>query len=205
MLTGPQETATAEPAPPADGGEVTGSGRRPPIDPPLDGVLVAPDSWIRKDDTSRALAVILSGFAALVFATLAVIALFVVTRGAGLSTAIAVVVALAALSVAFGSLAFRLLAAGVRIGDGEVRLRGMLRTRRIPLEDVERFESGVFSSVPLHDEIGVRLLRRNGADLDVWALGGGPVQGDGALEAGLQRLEPLCDELNRLLDEARKG
>jgi hypothetical protein len=176
-----------------------------PASPPFDGVSVAPDSWIRKDDTSRALAVILSGFAALVFAVLTIIALYAAVPDADAVTAVAVVGMFAGLAAAFAWLAIRLLAAGVRVCTGEVRLRGMLRTRRIPLEDVERFEAGVFTSVPLHDEIGVRLLRRDGRDLDVWALGGGAANGAVALEDGLLRLEPLCERLNDLLDEARKA
>jgi hypothetical protein len=169
------------------------------------GVRVAPDAWIRRDDTGRAVAAILSGLAAMVFAVLTVIALFAAVPDADTGTAVAVVGLLAAFTAIFAWLAIRLVAAGVRIDPGEVRLRGMLRTRRIPLGEVERFEAGVFSSLPLHDEIGVRILRRGGRDLDVWALGGGSVVGEGELEAGLSLLEPLCDQLNGLLEEARRG
>lgn len=196
-----EKTASVGSAPPSGNGGDRGA----PAGRGLHGVVVAPDSWIRKDDTSRALAVILSGLAAMVFAVLTVIALFAAVPDADLGTAVAVVGLLAAFTAIFAWLAIRLVAAGVRIGPGEVRLRGMLRTRRIPLEQVERFEAGVFSSLPLHDEIGVRILRRGGRDLDVWALGGGSVIGDGELEAGLALLEPLCEELNGLLDEARRG
>lgn len=204
MATSSEELAMAGGAPGARPGE----GSRwldPQADLALHGVEVAPDSWVRKDDTGRAMAMILSGLAALVFAVLAPIAVLSAADGAPAAALAAIAVSCVVGAALFSFLALRLSMAGVMISAGEVRLRGILRTRRLPADEVERFEPGFFSSVPLRDEVGVRIVRRGGGrDLDVWALGGGPVEGDGELEARLAALEPICEELNELLAEAAK-
>jgi len=166
------------------------------------GIEVAPDVWMREDGTGRALAVILSGLASLIFSAFVVIGLSE-AGGDAFATVIAVELSFGLSAALFAAIAVRMARAGLRISAEGICLRGMVRTRRLSLAEVDEFVPGTFSSVPLRSEIGVKVRRREGRDLDIWAMGYGAPATEAGLEDGLAAMRPLCDELNRLLFSLR--
>jgi hypothetical protein len=100
-----------------------------------------------------------------------------------------------------GSVALWRARAGLRISPQEVCLRGVVRTHRLSPDEVEEFVPASFSLLPLAPpETGVRIMRGTGDDLDVWAMAGAARGGD----VDPETLQPLCDELNRLLRSMRE-
>jgi hypothetical protein len=102
-----------------------------------------------------------------------------------------------------GALAVRTFNAGLLISSQGVTLRGVLRTRDFSLPEVKRFVPGIFSSGLVRTEIGVKLERREGYDLAIWAMRGGAPSSEDGLEDAMAGLQPLCDELNALLYSIR--
>jgi hypothetical protein len=168
------------------------------------GIEVAAGRWLRHDDGGRALVVGLSGLMAALFG----LPLLGLVTLAGKSSATDLITAALALGLpasAFGWLAFRRARAGLRLAGTGADLRGVLGSHQLALAEVDRFEPGVFTSLPLHREIGVKLIRRDGTDLDVWAMAAGSAATDAGVGEALAELQPLCDELNQLLDELKES
>jgi hypothetical protein len=108
------------------------------------------------------------------------------------------------MTVLFGYLTARLARAGLRITRSEVCLRGMARTHRMTLTQVDSFEPGVFRSLGTY-QMGVKIRRAAASALDVWALGVGSAVTDKDQEDVTIMLQPLCERLNRLVSEMRRA
>lgn len=156
---------------------------------------------MRVEDAGRGILILLSGLTAALSAAAALIGLL-----AGWGSAAEVIlfeVCFISAAALFGGIAIRRHRAGLRISPRKVCLRGFLRTHRLAPEEVERFVPAPFRSLPLMPpEAGVRIVRRGGEDLDVWAMAGA-AQGFGTTEDELTAIQPLCDELNQLLGKVR--
>jgi hypothetical protein len=159
-------------------------------------VVVANDAWIRKRGIGTALNVAYWAAGGLFFSFIAVWALVAQHPGEALGAAIVVELMMWTIAGLCLSSAVRMARAGVRISARGVSLRGVFRTRHLPLTGVERFEPGVFSSGLLRSQIGVTLIRDKGHPLQIWALRGDAPTEQVGLEAALLHLQPLCDELN---------
>ena len=169
------------------------------------GVRVAPNTWMRKRGTGTLLYFAYGVVFALFFATGGVVVLF--SLGSGEPLALMILVDLmfwvaAALAMRF---AVRMARAGVRISPSGVCLRGVLRTRTLPLAGVEGFAPAAYPGGLLRSEVGVRLMRRQGYDLRVWAMRKGAPSSKERLKEAKDGLQPLCKELNQLLQSMRGG
>jgi hypothetical protein len=97
-------------------------------------------------------------------------------------------------------LARRVATAGLWLGPDGVVVRGPLRTRSVPLADAQTFAPGVQNGARNGTPCPM-LSRRNAAPIGVWALGR-----EGLVfrfDRYLADLQPLCDELNKLLESLR--
>lgn len=163
------------------------------------GIRVAPNTWMRKRGIGTVLQVAFVAAFAVAFCAFAILAPIKVRPGEPLAALVAVdalFVAIAALAMRF---ALRMARAGLRISPNAVCLRGVLRTHTLPLTGVEGFAPAAYPGGAARSEIGVKLVRRQGHDLRVWAMTKGAQPG--RLEEAKAGLQPLCDELNRLLEE----
>lgn len=95
-------------------------------------------------------------------------------------------------------LAWRISRAGLWIGADGILIRGPLRTWRIRQSEAVRFVPGVQSG-PGNGTPCPMLERVKGAEVGVWALG---IEGlIWKFDEYLEELEPLCGQLNELLEE----
>lgn len=100
-------------------------------------------------------------------------------------------------SVAFAA---RLARVGVRIGADGVVVKGPMRTWRLALSDIIRVEAAVQRGAGNGTPCPV-LIRRKGRPVGVWALGK-----EGVVlryRRYLEDLQPLCEELDQLLQKMR--
>jgi hypothetical protein len=168
------------------------------------GIEVAADTWLRQDDSGRALMVVLSGFMALFLGSIATGVLLGPVQDEPVIAVIALEIGLACFGALFGWIAIRRARAGLRMSAEGVCLRGLIKTHRLALDDVEGFEPGIFTAIPGHDEIGVKLLRRGQRVLEIWTMAAGGAVTTAGKEEGKTALQPLCDELNRLLGDLQR-
>jgi hypothetical protein len=180
-----------------DSGDLLAGVRERPFE--RSAITVAPDTWMRVHDTATEL---LIGACSLLSALVGASAVGVATLDDEMSTMtrLACVLFLMLGAVLLGSVALWRARAGLRISPRGVCLRGVVRTHRLSLDEVEEFVPASFSLLPLAPpETGVRIMRPRGGHLDVWATAGAARGGD----VGPEALHPLCDELNRLLRSMR--
>jgi hypothetical protein len=165
---------------------------------PVDAVVVAPGVWLRNRRRTRAWASVSVAwslaFASLVFipgrlpanapaaATIMLIALYFGIAGLGLA------------------LARRVARAGVRIANDGIVIRGPFRTQSVALTDAERFAPGLQgrggNGVPCPI-----LARQSRGAAGVWALGQRNIWF--RYRRVCRELQPLCDDLNGLVDALR--
>lgn len=171
----------------------------------LEKIEVAPGVWLRRGGLGRSFAVSLSGFVTVLMgaSTLLGLAATIARPEKPFTTMIALCLGFALTTALFGYLTARLVRAGLRVTDSEVCLRGIVRTHRMALAGVDEFAPGIFRSGGT-SEMGVKIRRMTMPDLDVWALGIGSAPTEGGQEHGVSMLQPLCESLNRLLDEMRQ-
>jgi hypothetical protein len=161
---------------------------------------VAPNAWIRNRRRTRAWA----GIAALwsvVFAGL----LFLPGHAPSPASPGAYVVVgaiyfgIAALGIVFAG---RVARAGLWIGANGIVVRGPFRTLSVALDDAEVFGPGLQgrggNGVPCP-----MLTRRDGRAVGVWALGRRNIWF--RYRRLCQEIQPLCDELNALVEAVRSG
>ena len=172
----------------------------------FDQVDVAQNVWLRRGGVGRSLAIFLSGFMAILLGvvTLLGVAATIARPEKDLATMLALVGGFLCMAALFGYLTARLARAGLQITTTEVCLRGMARTYRMPLAEVDGFSPGVFRSLGT-SQMGVRVRRKTGSKLDVWALGVGSAVTEAEQEHAFTMLQPICERLNRLLDEMRQA
>lgn len=167
-------------------------------------VAVAPGVWMRRAEWTTPLGAAYAGLSAIFWMGMAVVTTVMFGGSGG---PVLDMVAVELFFVAFAAislwLAIRLPRAALRIGPEGVTLRGRLRTRELRLAEVDRFVPGVFSSGLARSSLGVRLKRRQGWDLIVWAMRSGAGSGKADLEAALAEWQPVCDQLNELLHTMR--
>lgn len=163
-----------------------------------DRVAVAPGVWLRNRRRTRAWAAIAAawsvGFACLVF-----IPGRLPSNGPAAETV--VLIAFYFGIGAFGvALARRVARAGVRIGSDGIVVRGPFRTHTMALADAGRFAPGLQgrggNGVPCP-----MLTRRGRGAAGVWALGQRNIWF--RYSRLCDELQPLCDDLNRLVDALR--
>lgn len=173
--------------------------RRNPIN-----VVVAPGVWMRRAEWSTPLGAAYAALSAIFWVGMAVVVAVMFANSGG---PVLDMVAVELFFIAFAAislwLAIRIPRAALRIGPEGVTLRGRLRTRELGLAEVDRFVPGVFSSGLARSSLGVRLKRRQGWDLIVWAMRSGAGSGKADLEAALAEWQPVCDQLNELLHAMR--
>ena len=163
-------------------------------------VRVAPDTWMRVEGPGTTLLALACWFLSVITGFGALSLALVDDMTAIERLAFTLFLALGA--VALGAVALWRTRAGLRISPQGVRLRGVLRSHDLSLSEVEEFVPGSFSLLPLTDfETGVRIVRRGGGDLDVWATVGA-ARGEAM---GPESMQPLCDELNGLLRSMKEG
>jgi hypothetical protein len=164
----------------------------------VDTDAVAPGVWLRNRRRTRAWALISAAWSVL-FASLVFIPgrLPIDVPAAETIAVVAFYFAVAGLGVA---LARRVARAGVRIAADGIVIRGPFRTRSITLEDAERFAPGLQgrggNGVPCPV-----LARRNRGAAGVWALGQRNIWF--RYRRVCKELQPLCDDLNALVDALR--
>jgi hypothetical protein len=162
---------------------------------------VAPNVWIRK--RRRTL-----GFATLAFLNSAFWVWMLVSiankpgfvsRNGGL-----VPFVLFFLTVAFSSAVAggRLAGCGLLIGPTGIVVKGPLRTRRLAVQEVDRIEPGVKRPGDVSNGTPCPILRlTDGEAVGVWALG---VEGlTFSYRRHLDDMQPLCHELNELLNSVK--
>lgn len=98
----------------------------------------------------------------------------------------------------------RMLSLGLRIDPTGVTIRGVVRTRVVPLDQVKCFEPGSLGAGgALRTAYGVKLVRQNAHALPIRALRFGGFTGKANLERARAKWQPVCDELNALLVTVR--
>jgi hypothetical protein len=97
----------------------------------------------------------------------------------------------------------RMVSLGLRVDSSGVTIRGVVRTRFVPLEQVRCFEQGPLGTGGLRIAYGIRLVRRNAHPLPIRALRFGEFNGKASRERAHAKWQPVCDELNALLDSVR--
>lgn len=95
--------------------------------------------------------------------------------------------------------AIRIPRTGLRISPEGVTVRGLFRTRELRLGDVESFVPGVFSSGLARTAVGVRVKRKQGHSLIVWAMRSGTGSRQAEIRDAFARWQPVCDALDELL------
>jgi hypothetical protein len=99
-------------------------------------------------------------------------------------------------------LAGRVARAGVRIGPDGILVRGPFRGHAVPLDDAGRFAPGLQGAGGNGTPCPM-LARRRRRPVGVWALGQRNVWFRYARVCG--EIQPLCDELNQLVDGLRSA
>jgi hypothetical protein len=167
----------------------------------LPSVEVAPGDWMRDRRAGTWFFALFLAAVSLFFAVGAIAMPIAAEAQPGESLALRLLTEFMVIVVAVlaGALAARTFNAGLRISHQGVTLRGVLRTRHFSLVEVKRFVPATFSSGLARTEIGVKLERRGGYDLIVWAMRGGAPSSEAGLEEAMAGLQPLCAELNSLL------
>ena len=155
-----------------------------------DSVEVTANVWLRNRRRTRAWATVAAvwsvGFACLLF----------IPPGKSLGEYLvlgAFYFGIAALGMV---LARRVAIAGVRIGPQAIVVRGPFRTRRVSIADAEAFVPGLQGGGGNGTPCPM-LQRRNGRPVGVWALGRRNVWF--RYERLAQEIQPLCDELTKLI------
>jgi hypothetical protein len=94
----------------------------------------------------------------------------------------------------------RMLRAGLRIDSNGVTVRGVIKTTRVPLREIEAFAPRDFGlGGTVRTTVGVTLQRRRAHDLIVWSMRHGEFTGRASRENAIARWQPVCDELNALI------
>jgi hypothetical protein len=106
---------------------------------------------------------------------------------------------IAALGMAFAG---RVARAGVRIGPDGILVRGPFRTRSIALDDTADFAPGLQGRGGNGTPCPM-LARRGGQAIGIWALGRRNIWF--RYERLCREIQPLCDELNELVEAQRSG
>jgi hypothetical protein len=165
-----------------------------------DTVEVARSVWIRNRRRTRAWAAIAVAWS-VVFACLLFVSGDLDGRGSlgdylGLG---AFYFGIAALGMAFAG---RVARAGVWIGPDGIVVRGPFRTRMIALDDAANFAPGLQGRGGNGTPCPM-LERRGGRAIGVWALGRRNIWF--RYERLCREIQPVCDELNELVDTLRPG
>ena len=152
-------------------------------------------TWLRRPERIRGL--IATWGAYLLLMTASTVGLYLSDSKAGGD----VVVALGFLGV-FGLPAlwaiWRVATAGLLVDEGTIVVRGPIRTRRISPASALGFEPGIFGVVG-NGTPGPMLKLGDGHSIGIWALGREGLVW--SFERYLQEAGPLCDELNRALEQ----
>jgi hypothetical protein len=163
-----------------------------------DTVTVSSGVWLRNRRRTHAWAAICAGWSVL-FASLILIPGRLPAHG-HTSELIAVLAFYLGTGAVGLALARRIGRAGVRLEADGIVVRGPFRTHSVPLDDAGRFTPGLQgrggNGVPCP-----MLSRSGGAAAGIWALGQRNVWFRYARIR--DELQPLCDELNELLDAMR--
>jgi hypothetical protein len=167
------------------------------------GIEVAPDVWIRKRGIGTVLYVGYAAASSLFFASGGIALLLSPWTDGSVASVVVFDLACGAMAALSLRFAVRMARAGLRISADGVLLRGVLRTHRLPLAAVEGFKAGSYPGGALRTEAGVNLVLREGRSLRVWAMRKGAPTGRRGLNEALADLQPLCDELNGLLQEMK--
>ncbi len=156
---------------------------------------VAPEVWLRNRRRTRAWAAISAAWG-VIFACLVLMPGRLPAHGGAGVTVVLIMVYVGIGAVGVG-LACRIARAGVRIGPDAIVVRGPFRSRSIALVDAGRFVPGLQgrggNGVPCP-----MLVREGCAVAGVWALGRRNVWF--RYQRMCAELQPLCDELNELVD-----
>jgi hypothetical protein len=165
--------------------------------PGTDTVAVAPNVWIRNSRRTRAWSAI-----AVLWSVVIACLLFVPSDPhrtlAGYVGLGVFYFGIAALGMAFAA---RIARAGLWIGPNAIVVRGPFRMRSIALDDAAAFSPGLQgrggngTPCPLLD-------RHDGRAVGVWALGRRNIWFH--YERLCQEIQPLCDELNELVETQRR-
>jgi hypothetical protein len=164
-------------------------------------VAVAPDIWMRRRDVWTAVGVgigVLYSIAFLGMGVSAIASWSDQSAGAVLAGALFFTAA-ASIPMWFAIRASR---AALQISPRGVTLRGILKTHHLALSDVERFVPEV-QAPSTRSTVGVRIQRRAGRSLIVWAMRSATWAGRENIEAACREWQPVCDELNELLGAMR--
>jgi hypothetical protein len=163
-----------------------------------DTVDVARSVWIRNRRRTRTWAVIAASWS-VVFACLLFVSGDLNGQGTvGVYAGLAVFYfGIAAIGMAFAG---RVARAGLWIGPDGIVVRGPFRTRLIGLDDAANFAPGLQGRGGNGTPCPM-LERRGGRAIGVWALGRRNIWFH--YERLCQEIQPLCDELNELVDTLR--
>lgn len=174
--------------------------RRTPQAEEPEAIAVAAGVWIRNRRRTRAWSAIAAGWS-LVFTGLRF-------RPSGSPTHLTLAGSLILSAIYLGLavvalvLAARVARAGVRVGPDAIRIRGPFRTHTVALDDADRFAPGLQGAGGNGTPCPV-LARRGGRPRGVWALGRRNIWFRYARLC--QEIEPVCGQLNRLVDAQRSA
>lgn len=168
-----------------------------------EAVQVAPEKWLRKPGIGTPVTVAFLVANSLAYGVMGGVAMTKFPPGEPFLATVAAVLFFGSLVGASVWLTVRVARAGLRISARGVSVRGVFRTRVIPLTEVERFEADVNASAVLRSELRVMVVRRNGSRLPVWALRKGVHSTKTSVDQGIASMQPLCARLNELLGETR--
>lgn len=168
-----------------------------------EAVQVAPEKWLRKPGIGTPVTVAFLVANSLAYGVMGGLAMAKFPPGEPFLATVAAVLFFGWLVGASVWLTARVARAGLRISARGVSVRGVFRTRVIPLTEVERLEADVNASAVLRSELRVMVVRRNGSRLPVWALRKGVYSTKTSVDEGIASMQPLCNRLNELLRETR--
>jgi hypothetical protein len=162
---------------------------------------VAPSTWIRK--RRRTLAFATCAFLNSAFWIWMLVFMAGKPRYASHSgELVSIVLFFLAVALASAVAGRRLARSGLWIGSTGIVVRGPLRTWRLAVGDVEQIEPGVQRPGDVGNGTPCPTLKlANGRAIGIWALGGEGLIFD--YRRLLEDMQPLCDDLNRLLERAR--
>jgi hypothetical protein len=167
----------------------------------IQAVIVAANIWIRNERRTRlsagAVAAFSIAFAAIVF-LIPAHPHFQRARGEYV-VELAFILGVAAI---FALLARRIACSGLLLASERVVVRGLVRTKSFSLADVEGVSPGVLHGFGNKGTPCPMVRVRHARPAGVWALG---QEGWRSNRAYLEALEPLCDELNQLLESLRSA
>lgn len=160
---------------------------------------VAPETWMRVPEWGTYAGAVTCVVFAIFWVFMGVL-VAVKFGGESVVGVIAFVLFFFAIAGVCATLAVRIPRAGLWIDADGITVRGVIKTTRVPLREVEGFaprDLGMGGAI--RTTVGVTVRRRRERDLIVWSMRHGEFTGKAHREKALAHWQPVCDELNELV------